>query len=171
MDKKLEKAINEQINYELYSAYIYLSMAAYFEAENLSGFSHWMRMQVQEEILHAVKLFDYLNERGCKVVLETIDKHPADFSSAEDVFQKVLQHERKVTKSINNLYRLAQKVNDNAATGFLQWFVNEQVEEEKNTLDVLQKLKYAGNQAAGVLFLDKELASRPQPVIDPGRQQ
>jgi len=170
MDKKLEKAINEQITKEFYSAYLYLSMAAYFEAESLAGFSHWMKMQVQEENIHAMKFFDFLNERGSKVVLEAIDKPPEKFSSIEDVFKKTLEHEKKVTASINKLYSMAQKVNDNSARVFLQWFINEQVEEEKNPADILGKLKYVSNQPAGILILDKELGLRPQPVMNPAAE-
>lgn len=168
MDKRLEKVMNEQLTKELYSAYLYLSMAAYFESESLSGFSHWMKMQVQEEILHAMKLFDFLNERGAGVVLEAIDKPLAKFSSIKDIFEKTLKHEKKVTASINDLYSLAQKVNDQSACVFLQWFITEQVEEEKNPADILGKLKYVSDQPAGILILDKELATRLQPVLDPG---
>ncbi|MFC1666505.1 ferritin [Candidatus Omnitrophota bacterium] len=170
MDKKLKKAINEQITKELYSSYLYLAMVGYFESKSLSGFSHWMRMQVQEELLHAMKLFDFMNERGHKVVLGVIDKPPGDFTSVEDVFQKTLEHEKKVTASINSLYTLARDTNDNAVLTFLQWFINEQVEEEKNAGDILAKLKYVSSQPAGILFLDKELATRPQPVISPATQ-
>ena len=106
MDKRLEKAMNEQLTKELYSAYLYLSMAAYFESESLAGFSHWMKMQVQEEVLHAMKLFDFLNERETRVVLEAIDKPLAKFSSIKDIFEKTLKHEKKVTASINDLYSL-----------------------------------------------------------------
>ncbi len=167
MDKKLEKSMNEQIVKELYSAYLYLAMAAYFESENLGGFGHWMRMQLQEELLHASKFFDFLNERGSKVVLGAIDKPTDKFSSVVDVFKKTLEHEKKVTASINNLYALADKVNDNASKVFLQWFINEQVEEEKNPADILGKLKYVSDQPAGILILDKELAMRPQPTLTP----
>jgi len=160
MDKKLEKALNEQLNKEFYSAYLYLSMAAYFEAENLGGFSNWMKVQAKEEISHAMKFFDYLNERSSRVILEAIDKPSANFSSAQDVFKKTLEHEQKVTASINNLYAIADKAGDNAAKIFLQWFINEQVEEEKSAGDVLGKLKYISNQPAAILMLDKELGSR-----------
>ncbi len=167
MDKRLEKSINEQIAKEIYSSYLYLSMVAYFEKKSLDGFSHWMRMQVQEESLHGMKLFDYLCERGCEIVLGSIDKPPVDFKSIEDVFKKTLAHEKAVTASINKLYSLARDVNDNAALGFLQWFVDEQVEEEKNAGDILGKLKYVNDQPAGILFLDKELSARRQPSIAP----
>ena len=168
MDKRLEKAMNEQLTKELYSAYLYLSMFAYFESESLAGFSHWMKMQVQEEILHAMKFFDFLNKRSSRVVLEAIDKPLTKFSSIKDVFEKTLRHEQKVTASINDLYTLAQKVNDQTVCVFLQWFIAEQVEEEKNPADILGKLKYISDQPAGILMLDKELATRLQPVLSPG---
>ena len=167
MDKKLEKALNGQLNFELYSAYIYLSMSAYLEAENLPGSSHWMNMQIQEELLHVGKLFNFLNERSVKVNLEAVDKPPAKFSSMEDVFKKTLAHEQVVTTRINNLYSLAEKTGDNATKIFLQWFINEQVEEEKAATDVLGKLKHIKSQPAGILILDNELATRPQPVLSP----
>jgi ferritin len=166
MDKKLEKSLNEQITKELYSSYLYLSMAAYLDSESLGGFSHWMKAQAQEEVLHAMKIFNFLNERGSRVVLGAIDKPPANFKGIEEVFKKTLAHEQLVTASINDLYTLAKKVNDHASAVFLEWFINEQVEEEKNPADILGKLKYVSNQPAGILILDKELAARPQPVLD-----
>ncbi|MFH1768294.1 MAG: ferritin [Candidatus Omnitrophota bacterium] len=160
MDKKLEKEINQQIIKELYSGYLYLSMAAYFDAENLAGCSHWMKAQAKEEVSHAMKFFEFLNDRGSRVVLEAIDKPPAAFKSVEDVFKKTLDHEQKVTASINNLYDLAEKVDDKPAKVFLQWFINEQVEEEKNPSDILGKLKYIKEDSAAMLMLDKELGAR-----------
>jgi len=167
VDKQLEKAMNEKMTGEFYSAYLYLSMASYFEAESLEGFSHWMKTQAQEETLHAMKFFNFLNERGTKVVLGAINKPPANFLSIEDVFKKTLKHEQGVTAGINSLYKTASKLNDNSVCIFLQWFINEQVEEEKSPTDILGKLKYVGNQPAGILMLDKELGARPQPVLDP----
>jgi len=157
--------MNEQITKEYYSAYLYLAMVSYFEGTSLSGFASWMRMQVQEELFHGTKLFNYMHERGETVVLAAIDVPPAKYSSPEEVFQKTLEHEQLVTKSINDLYAVARDVNDNACMSFLQWFIDEQVEEENNVGDVLGKLKLANNQAAGILFLDKELGARPQPTF------
>lgn len=168
MDKKLEKAMNEQIVKELHSAYLYWAMAAYFDAENLGGFAHWMKMQAQEEIFHASKFFEFLGEVGSKVSLGAIDKPEDKFSSVEDVFKKTLAHEKKVTASINNLYAIADKANDNASKILLQWFINEQVEEEKQPSDILGKLKYVSKQPAGILILDKELGTRPQPTFGQG---
>lgn len=167
MNRKLEKVINEQITKEFYSAYLYLSMAAYFEAKNLPGLSHWMKMQSQEEMLHGMKLFTFLNDRGCRVILDAIEKPPTDFSSIKEVFEQTLEHEQKVTESINNLYSIAQAVNDNASVMFLQWFITEQVEEEKNASDILAKLEFIKEDSIGILMLDKELAVRPQPVLNP----
>lgn len=168
MDKKLEKLMNEQITKEFFSAYLYLAMAAYFDAEGLEGFSHWMRVQAQEEILHGMKIFDFLGDRGAKIALGPISKPENDFSSIEEVFKKTLEHERKVTASINSLCSAAKEANDNSTGIFLQWFVNEQVEEEKNSADILNKLKYVKGQPAGILVLDKELAMRPQPALASG---
>lgn len=166
MNKKLEKEINAQITKEYYSSYLYLSMAAYFESKNLPGMSHWMKMQAQEEMLHTMKFFDFMNDRGCRVVFGAIDKPPSDFSSVKDVFKKTLEHEKKVTASINNLYSIASSANDNAAVVLLQWFITEQVEEEKNPSDILAKIDFIKEDTVGLLMLDKELAARLQPVID-----
>jgi len=165
MDKNLEKLMNEQIVKEFYSSYLYLSMAAYLESESLSGFGHWMKIQAQEEILHAMKLFNFLSERGASIALGKIDKPDSDFSSVEDIFKRTLAHEKIVTASINNLYAAAEEAKDNASKIFLQWFINEQVEEEKNPADILGKLKYVEKQPAGILMLDKELAARPAPSL------
>lgn len=160
MDKKLVKLMNEQIQKEFYSAYIYLSMAAYFEARGLSGLSHWMKKQAKEELEHGMKFFDFLNDRGAWVILGEIGKPPADFASIRDVFEKTLEHEKEVTASINNIYAAAQKVEDTAAQVFLNWFVNEQVEEEKAPAEILAKLKFIKEDSAGVIMLDKELGKR-----------
>ena len=167
MDKKMEKAMNEQINKELYSSYLYLGMAAHFEAENLGGFAQWMKIQTAEEISHAMKFFNFINERGGTVVLGAIDKPSSQYASVEEVFAKTLEHEKFVTKSINNLYALARELNDNASLIFLEWFITEQVEEEKNAADILGKLKYVGKQPAGILMLDKELGARALPAFQP----
>ena len=164
MDKKLEKLINEQITKEYYSSYLYLSMAAYFETQNLSGFRHWMKMQAQEETLHGNKFFDYMNDRGSKVILGAIAKPPADFKSTKDVFEQTLAHEKIVTASISNLYAVAQKVNDIATLMMLQWFITEQVEEEKNASDILARVSFVKSDTMGILMLDKELLVRMQPV-------
>jgi ferritin len=158
----LQKAFNEQIKNELYSAYLYLSMAAYFESINLTGFSHWMRQQVKEEMVHAMKMFEFLGDRGERVILEAIAKPPSDFSSPKGVFEETLKHEKKVTSLINKLYDLASKVDDKAAVIFLQWFVTEQVEEEKSASDILEKLKVAKPDSAALLMLDSMMGKRGQ---------
>jgi len=165
LTKVLEDAINEQINKELYSAYLYLSMAAYCEAASLPGFAHWMRMQAQEEVFHAMKFFDHVNDRGGRVVLQAIDQPPTEWTSPLNVFQHVLEHEQMVTGLINQLYALAVKENDYASQMELQWFVTEQVEEEKNAGDVVGQLEMIGDQTTALLMLDSQLATRmpPQP--------
>jgi ferritin len=163
MDKKIEKEMNAQINREIYSAYLYLSMAAYFEAENLNGFAHWMKVQAMEEMFHAMKFYTFICDRAGQVILESIDKPDSKFDSIKDVFEKTLAHEKIVTKYINSLYSIAKKQDDNASLIFLEWFLTEQVEEEKNPTDILAKLKHTGERGEGVLMLDKELGSRPMP--------
>ena len=160
MDKKLQKNFNDQIKHELYSAYIYLAMAAYFETKNLSGFAHWMKLQYKEEIAHAMKMFEFLNDRGIRVLLQSIPQPVLEFSSSLEVFEETLKHEQKVTSLINALYELAKEVNDHASVVFLQWFVSEQVEEEKNATVIIQTLKMIKAEGAPLIMLDRELAKR-----------
>jgi ferritin len=160
LSEKLQDAMNEQINKELYSAYLYLSMSAYSEAENLSGFAGWMRAQAQEEVAHAMRFFDYLNSRGGRVVLKVIDVPPPVWKSPVEMFQQVLEHERKVTGMINRLYELALKENDYAAQTELQWFITEQVEEEESAGQVVEQLKRVFEQPMGLFMLDKQLGER-----------
>lgn len=160
MNQNVQDAINEQINKELYSAYLYLSMAAYFEGKNLSGFSHWMKIQAQEETTHAMKMYHFLFERGGKVLLKPIDGPPTDFTSPMAVMEETLNHEKKVTGLIHNLYELALSEKDYALQTFLQWFIDEQVEEESNAQDLIERLKIAGEQGPGLFMLDKELGQR-----------
>ena len=158
------QALNMQINAELFAAYIYLSMAAYFEDANLSGFGHWMRQQSNEEMGHAMKLFDYVIERGGRVTLEAIDAPPADFASPLDVFQKALAHEQKVTGLIGNLYELAVQHKDYPTQIMLQWFIEEQVEEEDTAGSIVAQLEMAGDHPAALLVFDREMAARGAPV-------
>lgn len=160
MDKKLVKAINEQIKNELYSAYLYLSMAAYFESTNLSGFAHWMKIQAKEEYGHAMKFYGFLNDRNERVILQAIDQPPYDFNSVQEVFEKTLAHEKEVTAMINDLYDLAQKVSDNATMVFLHWYITEQVEEENNAVVILDKIKAIKSEPAGLMMLDSILGKR-----------
>lgn len=160
MNKSLQKAFNEQIKDELYFAYLYLSMAMYFEAKNLSGFAHWMKVQVKEEFGHAMKIADFLNDRGVRVKLKAIPQPPADFSSVQNVFEETLGHERKITSLINKLYELANKTKDNSAKVFLQWYITEQVEEEKSVTTILETLKVIKADSPALLMFDRELARR-----------
>ena len=143
VNEVMEKSLNEQVNAEFYSAYLYLSMAAYFKEENLDGFANWMTVQAQEERDHAMKLFDYIIRRGAKVTLTSIDEPQTEWDSPLAAFEHVLKHERYVTSLINNLVDLSIEQKDHATNNFLQWYVNEQVEEEENAMDNLGKLKLA----------------------------
>ncbi|WP_320171524.1 ferritin [Maridesulfovibrio sp.] len=159
-NKVLEKALNEQLNAEFYSSYLYLSMSAYFSDIGLSGFANWMRVQAQEEQFHALKFYDYINERGGRVILSSIDSPQTEWESPLDCVKGVLEHEKKVTSLINNLVDLAITEKDHATNIFLQWFVTEQVEEEDSVNEVLNKLKLIDGKGNGMFILDKELALR-----------
>jgi ferritin len=160
LDKAVQDAMNEQIKNELYSAYQYLSMAAYCESENLPGFAHWMRAQFREEMEHAMKFYDFILDRNGRVVLQAIDQPVVGFGSPLEVFEQALEHEREVTGMINDLYALAINENDYASQTFLQWFVTEQVEEEKNVGDVVETLKMVGDGSEALFLLDRELGRR-----------
>jgi len=162
MDKKLLQEMNLQINKEMYSGYLYLSMAAHFESENLPGFSHWMTMQAEEELEHAMKFFNFLNEIGERVELDTIEKPDTEFDDPIKVFEQVLEHEKYVTSRIHLLYNLAVEKNDYPAQMFLQWFVNEQVEEEANATAILEMLKIGGAKGNALLMIDRQLADRAE---------
>lgn len=156
----MEKAINDQIQKELYSAYVYLSMAAYFETNNLTGAASWMRLQHQEEQVHAMKFFDFINDRGGQVVLQAIQQPPTDFASPLAVFEAALAHEQKVSRSIHDLYALAVKENDYPTQAMLQWFINEQVEEEKNASAIVAQLRMIGDSPAALFMIDQQLGAR-----------
>ncbi len=156
----IEQRLNDQLNAELYSAYLYLSMAAYFESAELDGFANWMRVQEQEEKMHAMKFFDFILSRGGRVTLRAIDGPPTEWQSASDAFENVSSHEQKVTGLINALASAAVAESDHATNTFLQWFVNEQVEEEESANRILRNLKLIGNDGTGLLMLDRELAQR-----------
>jgi ferritin len=160
LNSSIQDAINSQINAELYSSYLYLSMAAYFESKNLGGMANWMRLQAQEELQHAMKFFDYVSERGGRVVLTEIASPRTDWESPVDVFQHTADHESDVTARINKLVDLAIAEKDHAANTFLQWFVTEQVEEEATAQTILEKLKLVGNDGFAILMLDEELGQR-----------
>jgi ferritin len=160
LGEAVEDAMNEQIKNELFSAYQYLSMAAYCESENLPGFAQWMRAQAREETAHAMKFYDFILERNGRVVLRGIDEPVVGFGSPLEVFEQALEHEKKVTAMIHDLYRLAVRENDYASQTFLQWFVTEQVEEEKNAGDVVETLKMVGDKSEALFLLDRELGQR-----------
>ncbi len=158
--KAMQDAMNEQINKELFSSYLYLSMAAYFEARNLSGFAHWMRVQADEEREHAMKFYNFILERAGNVLLKAIDAPKTEWSSSLEVAEEVAAHEAKVTASIYALYELAMQEKDYPAQVMLQWFITEQVEEEKNAAEIVANLKLIEERATAVLMLDKQLGKR-----------
>jgi ferritin len=160
MDKQLEKLIQDQIKNEWYSAYLYTSMAAWCESENLEGFAHWMYKQAGEETEHGKKMFQFLIDRGVKVVLQAIPQPPADFPSPLGIFEQSLEHEKKVTALINGIADQADKVNDHPTKVFIQWFITEQVEEEKNASQILDLLKKIPPNSAGIFQLDHRLLKR-----------
>jgi ferritin len=167
MKSSIQDALNKQLNAELFSSYLYLSMAAHFEAANLRGLAHWMDVQAQEEHVHAMKFFNFINEHGGRVILDQIDKPQTEWSSPLDAFEDACSHEAKVTGMINDLVDLAIKEKDHAANAFLQWFVTEQVEEEASAQEIRDKLKLIGDNAAALFMIDQELAGRPAPAADP----
>lgn len=160
LSKGIQEAINDQIHHEFHSAYTYLSMAAFMEAANFKGFAHWMRMQAKEEVNHAMKLFDYVNDRNGRVTLKALEQPTIEFKSVLATFEQALAHEIKVTGMIHNLYKLANDESDFATVVQLQWFIAEQVEEEATATEVVDRLKIAGNDGAGLLLLDKEMGAR-----------
>ena len=160
ISKKMEEALNAQVNAELYSAYLYLSMESYFQSLTLNGFANWMRVQTQEEVSHAMKIYDFINERGGRALLKGIDAPPTEWNSPLAVFKAAYAHEQKVTGLINGLVDLAIKEKDHATNSFLQWFVNEQVEEEASADEIVQQLKMMEKAPGGMFMLDRELGQR-----------
>ena len=158
--KALQDAYNEQIKHEFYSAYFYLGMSAYCDANNLFGSAKWLKMQAGEEQEHAMKLFDYVQDRGAQVALQAIAQPPATYTSLLDLFEQVLAHEQKVTALINRLYETAVKEGDYPSQFMLQWFVNEQVEEEKNATTIVEMLRLVGSQPQGLFMVDSKLGAR-----------
>jgi ferritin len=160
LSNRLQEAMNEQIKNELYSAYLYLSMSAYCDAANLPGFAHWMQMQAQEEQAHAMKFYEFIYERGGRVVLQAIDQPPVEFQSPLAIFEQTLEHEQKVTAMIHDLYALAVEEKDYASQAFLQWFVTEQVEEEASATQIVETLKMIGDKGHALIMLDRQLGRR-----------
>jgi len=160
LSQKIEKALNAQLNAELYSAYLYFSMSAYFESKALKGFAHWMRVQAQEEMVHAVKFYNYINERGGRVAVTAIQGPPTDWKAPVDVFAHTYAHEQKVTGLINDIASLALEEKDHVTGTMLQWFLNEQIEEESTASGLHQQLVLIGDTRGPLLMLDRELAQR-----------
>lgn len=160
MSKTMQDALNGQMKHEFYSSYLYLSMSAYCDRMNLPGLARWMRAQAEEETKHAMKIFDHVLDRGGKVELHELGRPPADFASPRDVFEQAYRHEQQVTASINKVYGLAMDERDFASTGFLDWFVQEQVEEEKTSGLLAEQLRMVGEDRPGLLMLDRELGQR-----------
>lgn len=167
INPRLEEAINNQINAELYSAYLYLSMAAYFENANLPGFANWMRVQFEEEQFHGMRFLNYLVERGGRVKLEAIEKPKFEWNSVLEVFEETLEHEKHVTALINNIAEIAEEEKDRATRNLLIWFIDEQVEEEGAAEKIINEVKMIGGEGHGMLMLDREFAARTfvPPVI------
>lgn len=156
----LQKAMNDQIRKEFESAYVYLSMAAWMEDQTLPGFAAWLRQQAREEATHAMKIFDHLIDRGCRVELQPLGGPPTSFKNPLEVFEQVKRHEQGVTKSIDELYGKALDDRDYASQVFLEWFITEQVEEEKNSSQVLESVRRVGDNQAALVMLDRELGQR-----------
>lgn len=156
----IAQAINEQINQELYSAYLYLGLASHYQSANLKGFATWLTGQAQEEIGHAMKFYQFLHDRGGTPVLKAIAEPPTDFPEPHEAFALAYEHEQKITKLIDQLVTLAEKEGDRAFAQFLQWFVGEQVEEESSTKEIVDKLKLSGDTTAGLMVLDQQLGAR-----------
>ena len=160
LSEKLRAALNEQIKDELYAAYLYLAMVGYFKERNLDGFAHWYDLQRQEEIGHGLKIFEYVYDRDAKVELKPLAAPPASFKSPLDVAQQAFDHERAVTEKINDLYELALNEKDYQTQSLLQWFISEQIEEEKSALVLVERLKMVGDDAAALFILDREMGAR-----------
>jgi ferritin len=168
LNEKMLNSLNEQVNAEMYSAYLYLSMGSWFEEKNMAGFANWFRCQYLEENMHAMKIYNFINERGARVILKSIGSPDTDWNSFVSVFTAVAEHEAHITSLINDLVFLAREVKDLATESFLMWYVDEQVEEESSADELLSKLKMIGNNPDALFNLDKELGARvPSPSVLP----
>jgi ferritin len=168
LSQAMQDALNRQIGYEFASAQLYLSMSAYCVTRDYNGFAHWLRIQSQEEHAHALRLFDMVLDRGGQVTLRALEAPPSEFESLLDVMQQTLAHEQNVTALIQELYALAVRENDFTTQAQLNWFLTEQVEEEKMVETILAQLRQIGGQTAGLFLLDRELAARtPTPASAP----
>ena len=160
ISKKMSKALNDQLNWEIYSSYVYAAMASWLKAQNLNGFANWMNIQVREELDHAAMFYDFLHDLGADVEFDAIPKPQSNWKNTEEVFEDTLEHEQGVTSRINNLIDLALADKDHATNARLQWFISEQVEEEANALALLQQMKLIKNSPDALLMIDRELAQR-----------
>ena len=160
ISEKMQKALNTHLNEEFYSSYFYLSMAAYFEAKNLKGFANWFRIQTQEEHMHGMKFFNFILQKGGKVSLSQINAPKIEWKDIPEIFSDTLKHEQKITGLINKLVEVAMLEKDFATNNFLQWFVTEQVEEEANVEEIIQKIEMIGDNKSGLYMLDNELGAR-----------
>ncbi|MDD3149886.1 MAG: ferritin [Candidatus Gastranaerophilales bacterium] len=158
--EKMQTVLNKQLNEELFSSYLYLSMAAYCNSIGLQGFANWMQVQVQEENFHAMKMYNYILDRGGKIILDKIEKPKTEWNSITEVFEETLKHEQFITSCINKLVDVSIEERDHATNSFLQWFVTEQIEEELTAGDILSKLKLIGENGNAIFMLDKEMAAR-----------
>ncbi len=160
ISKILEEELNKQLNAEMYSAYLYLSMSAYLSKENLNGFSHWMQLQFEEEQAHAMKFFQYILDRGGNVELQKIEQPKLEWNGIIDVFENVYKHEQYITKLINNLVDVSIQEKDHATVAMLQWYVSEQVEEEASVSELLDQLRIIDGKGSGLFMLDREAKAR-----------
>lgn len=160
LSKTIQNALNDQVGREFYSAYLYLSMSAYCASRNLPGFARWMMLQAKEEAGHAMKIYGFIEDRSGRVALQAVEKPPSDFKSPLELVTKVRQHEEMVTEEINKLYALAASEHDYATQIFLEWFLTEQVEEEKNSTLLVERLRMAGDNQSALLLIDREIGSR-----------
>ncbi len=160
ISKKMEEALNKQLNRELFSSYLYLSMATYFENNSFVGMAQWMKLQAEEEHIHSMKFFDFIQKIGGRVILEQVDKPQSEWDSAQKAFEDALGHEEYITKNINELTDLAIAERDHSTKTFLQWYIDEQVEEEATANEIVQKFKLIGESKSGLYMLDRELGAR-----------
>ncbi|ADU66467.1 ferritin [Desulfurispirillum indicum] len=166
ISKKMQNALNEQIKHEIYSAHLYLAMSAHCESNGLKGFAHWLQLQYDEEMMHAMKFYRYVLDQGATIALQEIPAPPSKFESVLEMFEEVLKHEQFVTASIHKLVDLALAEKDHATTIFLQWFVTEQVEEEASAQDIIDQLKLVGKEKSGLFMINREMGTRTAATAD-----
>ena len=164
ISEKMQSELNEQVNKEFYSAYLYLAMSAFCTQIGLPGFAHWMRLQYEEENMHVTKMYDYILDQGGEIHLKQIEEPAKEFGTPLEIFEQTLEHEQFITRSINNLMGLAVEERDYATQTFLQWYVSEQVEEEANVNDILNPLRMVGNDKGGLMMIDQNLSNRAAPA-------